>query len=158
MGHAQGVSRTARPGIIPRLGHQTGLDRIPFDVARATQEILLYRHDRTLESTLPQVAHEAVATMIVMDGGAQEAGHERPQVLRLLAVQEQVNTVAHEAIVGKANGKTLTIALEQRKKVLAISLVPKDDLAMVAAVHDMKTSARGPLLQGRVAASVAHGA
>ncbi len=48
-----------------RFRHQPGLQGVALDVATATQEISLALDGRTLETTLPEVAHEAIAPIEV---------------------------------------------------------------------------------------------
>ena len=70
VGGPGGVRPATRPGILPRFRHQPGLQGVALDVATATQEISLALDGRTLETTLPEVAHEAIAPIEVVDVGA----------------------------------------------------------------------------------------
>ena len=69
VGGPGGVRPATRPGILPRFRHQPGLQGVALDVATATQEISLALDGRTLETTLPEVAHEAIAPIEVVDVG-----------------------------------------------------------------------------------------
>src|SRR5208337_3563844 len=71
VGGPRSVRPATRPGILPRFRHQPGLQGVALDVATATQEISLALDGRTLETTLPEVAHEAIAPIEVVDVGAQ---------------------------------------------------------------------------------------
>ena len=80
VGGPGGVRPATRPGILPRFRHQPGLQGVALDVAAATQEISLALDGRTLETTLPEVAHEAIAPIEVVDVGAQHTRQPLGQI------------------------------------------------------------------------------
>jgi site-specific DNA recombinase len=100
---------------------------------------------RALEPTLPKVADEAVAAVEVVNVGAQQPGQAGGQLLRALAAQQDVEVIAHEAIVKNLDREALPVAVEQLQEVAVVRVVLEHDLAVVAAVHDVVVRAGRPL-------------
>jgi hypothetical protein len=62
---------------------------------------------------MSQVADEAVLTMVIVDVGAQQPGHERRQLLGLGALQEKVKMVVHPTVVQEPDREGLAIPVQQ---------------------------------------------
>jgi hypothetical protein len=99
--------------------------------------VLLHRHHRTLEAPLPQVADEAVLTMVIVDVGAQQPGHSRRQLPGLGALQEKVKMVVHPTGVQKPDREGLAIPVQKLEEVSVVAFGLEPDLAVMASIHHM---------------------
>src|SRR5271157_5827286 len=149
VGGPRGVRPAARPGILPRFGHQPGLQGVALDVATATQEISLALDGRALETTLPEVAHEAIAPIEVVDVGAQHTGQPLRQIRVPLQSHQDMKVIRHQAVMIQAQTEAFLGPRQEAKKLAAIVVIAKDPLPVAAAVHDVVTRFLRPLLLAR---------
>jgi hypothetical protein len=77
--------------------------------------------------------------------GAQQSGHQRRQAPRVGQLQQQVEVVAQQAIVVRAQAEAVAGAQQQGAEAGPVLVVEEDGLAVVAAVQDVVAGGLGPL-------------
>src|SRR5208337_2784181 len=107
VGGPRGVRPATRPGILPRFRHQPSLQGVALDVATATQEISLALDGRTLETTLPEVAHEAVALIEVVDVGAQHTRQPLRQIRGPFQLDQDMKVIRHQTVNDTVAGRSV---------------------------------------------------
>src|SRR5271157_626763 len=116
VGGPGGVRPATRPGILPRFRHQPGLQGVALDVAAANQEISLALDGRTLETTLPEVAHEAIAPIEVVDVGAQHTRQPPRQIRGPFQLDQDMKVIRHQTVMIQSQAEAFPVARQQAKK------------------------------------------
>jgi len=90
-----------------------------------------------LETALPQVSHEATLALEVTHVGEQQASHKPRQPSRLVQPHQEVEMIAHQAVVVHSEAQSLAVTDHKFQKLLPVLVALENGFSIMAAAHHM---------------------